>query len=456
MQTISTYLLERADLSGDERAVRLGSVHSSFSEWLSQKGVADPTASQGTFESETAGGGGRYTREIVDIDGEYVEELILRERANESQEFVTRVCLIGSRDKAFVYASVSATNINTKISPRPTNGRCPAVLRDVIRSHGDWQLNGAALPSGRPQHFNGAGGGAEVCRIILSDQRKFPLVLLSQQRGDFVWDGLDRKIASDLVGLSYVSSVDQEAAREISQHLGRKLACYDGAVRIYWPTGGTALDQLASTVWTPERMLDSPTHSNAEDRFRSLLRQRVMSAAALSISEPPEISAVFRAQARKKLAELHRTKSDSADAWNIANSVVSDLDNAQRKLVELKTELTLERTRAENAEAQLEYARQIAPANDPDARGEDEGDSSDDEGYDDIVPGQAIYYKKIYSTPGHDVMKRRGDCGHNRWTNAHSADKAWKGVEKTEGRNDWQLFQHCDRCDGGGMWKVTW
>lgn len=456
MQTISTYLLERIGLSADERAARIRSVHSSFSEWLSQKGVTDPTASLGAFESETPGGGGRYTREVVDIDGEYAEELILRERANESQEFVTRVCLIGSQNKVSVYASVSASNINTKISPRPTNARCPAVLRDVIRRHGDWHLDGAALPSGKPQHFNGSEEGTEMCRIILSGQRRFPLVVVSQQRGEFVWDGLDRKIASDLVGLGYVSTVNEDAAREISQRLGRKLACYDGAVRIYWPAGGTALDQIASTVWTPERMLESPAYSNAEERFRSLLRHRVMSASALSISEPAEISAIFRAQARKRLADLHRTASDSAEAWEIANSLVSDLDDAQRKLVELSTELSLERTRAENAEAQLEYARVMNPANDPDAHCGDENDRGDDEGDDDIAPGQVVYYKKIYSTPNHDVMERRGDCGHNRWTNAHSADKAWKGVEKKEGRKDWQSFNHCDRCQGGGMWKVTW
>ncbi len=456
MQTISTYLLERVGLSVEERAGRLQSVNSSFSDWLAQKGVTDPNTAAGEFESETPGGGGRYTREVVDVDGEYAEELILRERANESQEFVTRVCLIGSQDKVSVYASVSASNINTKISPRPTNGRCPAVLRDVIRRHGDWELNDAALPSGKPQHFYDTDGGIEVCRIILSGQRKFPLVLVSQQRGEFVWDALDRKIASDLVGLGYVSTINEEAAKEVSRRLGRKFACFDGAVRIYWPSGGTALDQMASSVWTPERMLESPIHSNAEDRFRSLLRYRVMSAAALSISEPPEISAAFRAQARKRLADLHRTASDSAEAWEIANSLVSDLDAAQRKLVEITAELSMERTRAENAEAQLEYARNNPPANESDAHAGVDDELNDDEAQDDIAPGEVIYYKKIYSTPNHDVMRRRGDCGHNRWTAAHSADKAWKGVEKLEGRDDWQSFHHCDRCDGGGMWKVVW
>ncbi|WP_164073694.1 hypothetical protein [Stenotrophomonas maltophilia] len=456
MQTISTYLLERVGLSEKERVDRLQSVNASFSDWLSQKGVPDPDAASGSFESETAGGGGRYTREVVDIDGEYAEELILRERANESQEFVTRVCLVGSQDRVFVYASVSASNINTKIAPRPTNGRCPAVLRDVIRRHGDWQLNDAALPSGKPQHFHGVDGGAEVCRIILAGQRKFPLVLVSQKQGDYVWDALDRKIASDLVGLGYVSTIDEDAAKEVSRRLGRKFACFDGAVRIYWPSGGTALEHIASSVWTPDRMLESPIHSNAEDRFRALLRGKAMSAAALSISEPPEISAAFRAQARKRLADLHRTASDSAEAWEIANSLVSDLDAAQRKVVELSAELSMERTRAENAEAQLEYARNNPPANDPDAHAEMEDELNDDEGQDDIAPGEVIFYKKFYSTPNHDVMKRRGDCGHNRWAAAHSADKAWKGVEKLEGRGDWQSFQHCDRCDGGGMWKVTW
>ena len=71
--------------------------------------------------------------------------------------------------------------------------------------------------------------------------------------------------------------------------------------------------------------------------------------------------------------------------------------------------------------------------------------------------GDERFYKKHYDAPMHDIMLRVGDCGHNSWENAHSADKARKGIARLEGgRNDWKTVQHCASCTGGGMWRVRW
>ncbi|MCC7633625.1 hypothetical protein [Stenotrophomonas rhizophila] len=424
--------------------------------WLTSKGVLDVAERSGSFASETPGGGGTFTREIVEVDYQYAEELILRERANEAQEFVTRVCVVATDERVAVFASVSASNLGTKIAPRSTSARCPAVLREMIRLHRDWEIDGAQIPSGRPRTFTGPEGGAEVCKIILSGQRKFPLILVSEDDDEFVWDGLDKKLASDLVGLGYVSTVDSDAAWEISSRLGRRAACFDGAVRIYWPNIGTSLDQLVSTVWTLERMLDAPANTNAEDRFREQLRQRVMAASALSITEPAEIGSVFRAQTRKRLAELQGNASMIDGVYEIANSLADDLDKANRRITDLETELSVEKTRAENAEVQLGYAGQTPAANDATSADSEEHAVEDEEGgQGDIQAGQAVFYKKVSSTPNFDIMRRRGDCGHNSWESAHAADKAWKGVERLELRKDWRSFLHCSRCKGGGVWKVT-
>ncbi|EWC50775.1 hypothetical protein XAR_3205 [Xanthomonas citri pv. glycines str. 8ra] len=439
----------------------MSSVNASIDRWLVSKGVADASQNSGAFTSETPGGGGTYTREIVEVDGHYAEEVILRERANVAQEFLTRVCLVGTADRVAVYASVSASSVGTKIAPRPTSARCPAVLRDVIREHRDWEIDGAALPSGRPQAFLGNEGGEEVCRIVLSGQRRFPLILISEFEEEFIWDGLDRKLASDLVGLGYVASIDADAGWEISNRLGKRGACFDGAIRIYWPNIGTSLDQLVSTVWTPERILDVPASANAEDRFREMLRQRVMAASALSISEPEEVSRTFRAQARKKLADLQGSAGKIEEVYEIANSLADDLDQAKRKIVELEIAISVETTRAENAEVQLLYSRSGAqggnyPSEDVSSEDSDESGADVGSGREEIEPGATIFYKKVSSTPNYDIMQRRGDCGHNRWESAHAADKAWKGVERYEGRDGWKSFLHCARCKGGGMWKVSW
>ncbi|MBD3828371.1 hypothetical protein [Stenotrophomonas sp.] len=453
MQTVSAYLLERTGLSEHQLQARITSLHDSLSRWLQEKGATDVDAASGTFASETPNGGGSFTREAVSIDGDYAEIIVLREKANASQVFITRVSFVGARGRVAVYSSVSAGNIGTTITPRSTSARCPSVIRQIIRDHGDWTINQAPIPSGRPRTFSGAEGGAEVCKIIASANRKFPLVLVSEDEGSFVWDGLDRQLAYDLAGLGYVSVIDDEAGREILTRLGRRNACFDGAVRIYWPHVGAPHDPVMSTLWTAERMLEAPANTTAEQRFREQVRRRIMMAAALAITEPAELGEVFRAHARKRLAELQGDAAHVQDVWQMANTISDDLDSAKRRIAELETELGIEITRAENAEAQLAYAKGGSGDAEPD---EDASDALGDDDDPAIQPGETVFYKKTHSAPGYDIMVRRGDCGHDSWENANSADKAWKGVERHEGRKDWSSFMHCSRCKGGGVWRVTW
>ena len=357
MQTVSAYLLERTGLSENEVHARVRSVHDSVSKWLQEKGAADCDAPSGLFASQTPDGGGSFTREIVSCDGDYAEIVVLREKANESQVFITRVSFVGAGSRVSVYSSVSAGNIGTTITPRSTSARCPSVIRKIVNSHKDWVIGQGRIPSGKPRAFTGSDGGGEVCKIISSANRKFPLVLVSEDEDSFVWDGLDRQLAYDLVGLGYVSSIDSEAGREVSNRLGRRNACFDGAVRIYWPHVGIPADQVVTTLWTPERMLDAPANTNAEQRFREQVRRRVMMAASLAITEPAAIGGVFRAHAKKRLSELQGDSAKIEEVWEIANGFADELEIAKQTISKLETQLQIEATRAENAEVQLAYAQ---------------------------------------------------------------------------------------------------
>ena len=457
MQTISAYLLEKKGLAPFERQARVKSVHDSISKWLSDKGVSDVEATSGAFLSETEDGGGTFTREVVVVDDDYAESVVLQEKANSAQFFITKVCVVSTAKQIAVYSSVSAENIGATIAPHPTSARCPSIVRDVIRKDRDWSLSDAAIPSGRPRAFTGQSGGEEVCRIITSINRRFPLILVSEDEEEFVWDGLDKKLAFDLIGLGYVSSIDADAGWEISNRLGRRNACFDGAIRLYWPNLGTTADHVLSSIWTADRMLDAPANTNAEDRFREQLRQRVMGVSALAITEPAEVGDVFRAHARRRLTELQGNVAEIDSIYEMANSFADDLDNAKRKITELETSLAFTTTRAENAEAQLAFNREM-PVDDV-GDGKNAGNDcieTDDPGQIPVESGQVVIYKKVDAAPNHDIMVRRGDCGHNSWKSAHAADKAWKGVERIEGRSDWKSFLHCSRCKGGGVWKVTW
>lgn len=459
MQTTSAYLLEKTGLSSEQRQARVQSLHDSISRWLSAKGVSDANATSGHFESETPGEGGTFTRELVVVDDDYAESVILHEKANLHQQFITKVCFVATEERVVFFASGSAANVGTMIMPRTTNARCPSVVRDVIREHRDWTVSEAAVPSGRPRAFTGQVGGEDVCRIITSQRRRFPLVLVSEVEEEFVWDGLDRKLAFDLIGLAYVSSIDSDAGWEVSERLGRRGACFDGAVRLYWPNVGDGADSdnVLSTVWTSERMLDAPTGANAEERFREQLRQRVMAVSALAITEPVGIGNVFRAHARRKLTELQGSVAKIESVYELANSFADDVDKANQKIADLETALAVMTTRAENAESQLQFSLQQHIAESDGEEVDRGGAVPVDEGSPtEISAGDTIFYKKVDSTPNHDIMVRRGDCGHTGWQNSHTADKARKGVERLERRGDWRSFLHCSRCKGGGVWKVVW
>lgn len=69
--------------------------------------------------------------------------------------------------------------------------------------------------------------------------------------------------------------------------------------------------------------------------------------------------------------------------------------------------------------------------------------------------GETRIYKKEYATPGHDVMVRSNDCGHNAWERARKAPKAEKGITKIESSATIAALEKCMRCTGGGRWRVT-
>ncbi len=67
------------------------------------------------------------------------------------------------------------------------------------------------------------------------------------------------------------------------------------------------------------------------------------------------------------------------------------------------------------------------------------------------------YYKKTGSTRQRDRMVALAKpCRHDRWQNAHGADKAKKGIAYLEKRRDWRSIARCAKCTGGGVYRVLW
>lgn len=200
------------------------------------------------------------------------------------------------------------------------------------------------------------------------------------------------------------------------------------------------------------------------ERFRRQLRALVMHASALSVVRPREIDDIRGNASRRAIMELKERATSLQDYVELADLYLKDNDqlrSTNTDLAALVDELQACVAKLEvDREALLAHLRaakgltiQLLPGTDeitPDAGAEDDEELEP-------IHGDIRFYKKKFSTSDHDVMIRVNDCGHSRWQGAHAADKAKKGIAKMEnGRTDWQTFQHCAVCTGGGMWRVRW
>lgn len=174
------------------------------------------------------------------------------------------------------------------------------------------------------------------------------------------------KLAAYLSGLAEVYVLgDHWASYELRDELGHSLACYDGAVRIYWPGMGSPTDRIHHPYFTTEELQGRPESDDSGELkvFRVISRGAASRASAGELSR--RVERLFMQERRvaqdAALAELKR-RADQGDAS------VSELT---RKLDELRAErdealrlLEDERENRERAERQLvviESARDDRP-----------------------------------------------------------------------------------------------
>lgn len=454
MQSLAAYLLERTVNSEDEKISLLVETRKHLSNWLKEKGVADPAGNSGEFISVSSSETGNYKRETAVSNDEILEQVKLEESPRNNQVFFTNVAFATSKTKFFVYITLSATTKTSIISPISIDARCPSILRDILRSSNQWKVGSYLVPHGDRVQIKGDEKGLELAHYLKSSTRIFPVVVVSEYEGDQIWKGLGRKIAHDLAGLAQIYEVDDKASWAITDVIEKQNSCYSGAIRLYWPNNGSSsVDQFHGTVWTPYKLLSNDKDGEAEARFRKQIRRRVMSVSALTILPPKEIHEIQSNSARKRLTDLEGKASSSDELVELAQSYLDDADTLRAENTELQEKLALAITRAENAEAIAENISKPLQEFDTDTPIENDDDEQDRSLPE---PGEIRYYKKVRNTPSHDLLTHVADCKHSSWQAAHKAEKAKKGLEKLEGVSNWDVMHHCGTCKGGGMWRVKW
>jgi hypothetical protein len=450
MQELSAYLLEAIGLGPGQLTERVSAIDTATSEWLIQKGAPDPTLNAGAFDSLTTNGNGRFIRERTTADTGVLEEVRLDEYSHGGQTFTTVLSAVALKDRVLLYATLSVTNTVSVIAPVYTDPRCPSVIRKLLSLFPDWSLSGNPLGQGKPRSVLGEEAAESLMDQLGSAERVLPVVVVSENDDEILWPKLESELASDLAGLAHVVRIDEEASWALTDKLGQQNSCYRGAVRLYWPMRRDRLGdvQFSGSVWTASALLSKDHDGKGLGRLRSTLRRRVMSVAALTVVPPTEVRDVKAFAARKRLQELEQRADSNSEELELAKLYVDENEELKNELEKTKSEIASLSGRAEMAEyalSQLKAAEPSAEAefSEPPASGEPQ-------------QGEERFYKKTHSKTAYDVLVRVDGCGHTTWQSATKADKAKKGVERLESRNDWKSIQHCACCTGGGMWKVRW
>lgn len=447
MQHLSAYLMELPDLPDVEARALYDRINAEIDDWLSRKGVADLSASETTFVSKTGGQAGRVWHAPFSNEQGDLREIILEEPTTDDHIFRTALRVVRTSLRVVVYLTLAARNVHSIIRPGFVVPRCPQIIHAIRALRPDWHLGDTRLgPVGVTQLSEEADGIA-LASNILSTRRTMPIVAVSVFDGDEPWDGLSGRIARDLSALATVVTLTEDASWSLTDEIGKRLSCYGGAVRLYWPPLRSGSDaRVSGRVWTPERLDSMDWDGEGQERLRNQLRYTVMSAAALGVEPPFEIREIRTYRARMRVRALEVQGQTAEEALELVHEFDKENDALREENKALQQVI-----------AQMKGGFQAPQdARVGEVRDEDE-ESSDDNGREGPPEaGEIRFYKKRYSKPGYDVLIRRGDCGHDNWENSHTADKARKGLKRLEGRDDWQMLNHCASCTGGGVWRVRW
>ena len=198
--------------------------------------------------------------------------------------------------------------------------------------------------------------------LLRSDERALPVIVISKRSGEPLQDprDLQRRLAARAV----VAVVEEDATRLMSERLGRGMACYGGAVRIYQPRLAENDRPRRHRFWLPD------TVQNPSGRFiDELLAQVALSATESSaVGDFDDVRArVLRVERQSATASLSHGAEDVEALYELLDEEAkrreeaeTERDEQRRSAIQFEHLVDVQVARVEELERELSELRDSA------------------------------------------------------------------------------------------------
>lgn len=386
MLTLAAYRLESPSESNSELDTLWTTIGRTVDAWLSEKGIDNPAAEAGSFNSKTPGAIGSFENSTITSASGTLREISLTEPTKDGHTFETNLAVTNTGGSVVVYLTLAASNAGDMVAPTAFYPRCPALIHELLSLETHWSFGGSEIPPAAHLSLAGEKSAEKLVGYLTNPERSLPVTVISELDGEPIWDELPEKLANDLAGLSSVVRIDGDASWALNDLLGKTKSCYLGAVRIYWPLkrGSSEAAELRSNVWTAERLLSNDADGKGLSRFTTSLRRQVMSVAALSVDAPHDIRRLKSEHSRARLAKLEAKADANSEELELAKLFIEENETLKDELEAAKAEIAKQSARADAAEYAIEVLK----------RNEDADSEAEDQTSESPVAGEVRYYKK--------------------------------------------------------------
>ncbi len=162
--------------------------------------------------------------------------------------------------------------------------RPPRVIRSIL-ARGDAHLGVHRLRF-EPTRVD-PDGVPELCALLVEQRRRHPLIVISPEAYTDDRYAIDADlIAARIAGLAAVYVLTSRwSARALTDELGKRYSCYNGATRIYWPRFDPNGDPYAHPLWLPAQLAEL----RGSEGLATVLLGMIAGAGAFRYAEPEAV-----------------------------------------------------------------------------------------------------------------------------------------------------------------------